>query len=453
MSGSNTSWFQGDIQFWLIGAIGVIVFLLLTFGLARFARRRSEIANPPSGGTAPHALRGVPGDVDAISERLTSGQVPDNEQLAAADVKDSVVSDSDLPADLAARKTLSQPEDPTVASHTTAEIQRQAPKPLFAALSETRSSFFGRIKSLFGAKAALEAHELEDLEEILYTSDLGPQTVQRLLGAVESRLKLNGGQGFDAVRDALKHEMLDIFSVLDPRFDSNGDGALDQRPKVHAGSEDYLEGLERLAIWHHAPAVIMVVGVNGAGKTTTIGKLARRLAQSGRKVLVAAGDTFRAAAEGQLKVWTERAQVEIFSPANVTDPSAVAFMAVEHAKAEAFDVVIVDTAGRLHTQKNLMEELKKMKRVIAKPIPSAPHEVLLVLDANSGQNALMQAREFHQALQVTGVVLTKLDGTAKGGVAVGLACELQIPIKLIGVGEGIDDLRRFSSREFVDSII
>jgi fused signal recognition particle receptor len=193
--------------------------------------------------------------------------------------------------------------------------------------------------------------------------------------------------------------------------------------------------------------------VNGAGKTTTIGKLARRFAQSGRRVLVAAGDTFRAAAADQLKIWTDRAQVEIFSPENVTDPSAVAFMAVEAAQGGGFDIVIIDTAGRLHTQKNLMEELRKMKRVMQKKIESAPHEVLLVLDANSGQNALVQAREFHQALGVTGVVLTKLDGTAKGGVAVGLACELQIPIKLIGVGEGIEDLRRFSSREFVDSIL
>jgi fused signal recognition particle receptor len=197
----------------------------------------------------------------------------------------------------------------------------------------------------------------------------------------------------------------------------------------------------------------MIVGVNGAGKTTTIGKLARRIAQSGRKVLVAAGDTFRAAAGDQLKVWTERAQVEIFSPDNVTDPSAVAYQAIERGKTEGVDVVIIDTAGRLHTQKNLMEELKKMQRVMTKLIPDAPHETLLVLDANSGQNALIQAREFNQALGVTGVVLTKLDGTAKGGVAVGLACELGLPIKLIGVGEGIEDLRRFSPQEFVDSIL
>jgi fused signal recognition particle receptor len=198
--------------------------------------------------------------------------------------------------------------------------------------------------------------------------------------------------------------------------------------------------------------VIMVVGVNGAGKTTSIGKISAQWAQSGKKVLVAAGDTFRAAAGQQLKVWTERAAVEIFAPEGITDPSAVAFDAVSKAKARGYDFVIIDTAGRLHTQANLMEELKKVKRVIAKVIPEAPHEVLVVLDANSGQNALIQAREFHQALGLTGAILTKMDGTAKGGVAVGLAHELQLPIKLVGIGEKIQDLRPFSAHEFVDSI-
>ncbi len=335
-------------------------------------------------------------------------------------------------------------EVPSEKVATPEEIKRSELKPLASALSNTRSSFFGRLQKIFGSKSALTASELDEVEEILYTSDLGPQTVQRLLEAVQAKLKSGGGSGFEAVRTALKEQMLEIFSTLET-------GA--KTPEVHHGSETYLEGLERLAIWDHKPAVIMVVGVNGAGKTTTIGKLSRRLAQSGRRVLVAAGDTFRAAAGDQLKVWTERAQVEIYSPEGVTEPSAVAFKACEQALAGGFDVVIIDTAGRLHTQKNLMEELKKMKRVMSKPLPTAPHEVLLVLDANSGQNALIQAREFHQAIGVTGVVLTKLDGSAKGGVAVGLACELGLPIKLIGVGEGIDDLRRFQSEEFVDSII
>lgn len=374
-------------------------------------------------------------------ERPMAGKVVDALPKAPAD---------DVPQDLTALEAENVPLDFSEPRHTPEEIKRHEPKDLAGALSNTRGSFFGRLKSVFGSKPQISASELEDLEEILYTSDLGPQTVQRLLSAVETKLKSDGASGFEAVRSALKNEMIDIFSGV------GGDGpgeAADDGVHARHGSEDYIDGLEHLKIWNRKPAVLMIVGVNGAGKTTTIGKLSRRIAQSGRKVLVAAGDTFRAAAGDQLKVWTERAQVEIFSPENVTDPSAVAYQAIEHGQKNGFDVIVIDTAGRLHTQKNLMEELKKMQRVMAKLIPAAPHETLLVLDANSGQNALIQAREFHQALGVSGVVLTKLDGTAKGGVAVGLACELKLPIKLIGVGEGIEDLRRFSSREFVDSIL
>lgn len=313
-------------------------------------------------------------------------------------------------------------------------------KPKIVSLSDslalTRSGFLGRIKNIFSNKAQLSAGELDELEEILYTSDLGPQTVQKLMAAVEAKLKLEGSSGFDSIREAIKSEMLDIFSKSQVAFVDNEDTLA----ALHFSNTD-------------KPRVLMIVGVNGAGKTTSIGKISGLLAIEGKKVLVAAGDTFRAAAGSQLKVWTDRAQVEIFSPEGITDPSAVAFDAVTMGKAQKFDVVIIDTAGRLHTQKSLMEELKKMKRVITKVIPEAPHEVLLVLDASSGQNALQQAREFHAALGITGVVLTKLDGTAKGGVALGLAYEMQIPIKLIGIGEGIGDLRSFKSQEFVDSII
>ncbi len=316
---------------------------------------------------------------------------------------------------------------------------QDAPKPKAASVSDslslTRSGFFGRIKNIFSDKPRLSANELEELEEILYTSDLGPQTVQRLMQAVETKLKAEGDSGFESVRAAIKNEMLDIFSQTQNAVQGEGIlSALDFSNEVK-------------------PRVLMIVGVNGAGKTTSIGKISSLLAGQGKRVLVAASDTFRAAAGSQLKVWTERAQVEIYSPEGVSDPSAVAFGAVTMAKAQNFDVVVVDTAGRLHTQKSLMEELKKMKRVITKVMPEAPHEVLLVLDASSGQNALQQAREFHAALGITGVVLTKLDGTAKGGVALGLAYEMKLPIKLIGIGEGIGDLRSFHSQEFVDSII
>jgi fused signal recognition particle receptor len=342
--------------------------------------------------------------------------------IARAGLKAFRESESSLPPELADSSPTQAPASAAVS--------------LSTALAKTRSSFLERLKSAFSKSDTLSIHELEDIEEALYTSDLGPQTVGRLLEAVTARMKSEGQSGFEAVRGALKNEMLQIFEK--------------QAKPVALGT---VEGLEQLNIGSQTPAVILIVGVNGAGKTTTIGKLASRLAQSGRKVLVAAGDTFRAAAGEQLRQWTERAHVEIFQATHTQDPSAVAFDACQLAQAKGFDVVIIDTAGRLHTQKNLMEELRKMKRVIDKQIPGAPHEVLLVLDANSGQNALLQAREFQQALDVTGVVLTKLDGTAKGGVAVGLAFELGLPIKLIGVGEGLADLRKFSSEEFVNSIL
>lgn len=310
------------------------------------------------------------------------------------------------------------------------EPQRRS---LAEALAPTKRGLLGRIRDLIMGHGGLKNEELEELEEILYTSDLGPRTVQHLMAALEERLSGKERSDFTAVRDALRTEMKAIFAEMESA------AALANFADLVTADEDL--------------TVIMVVGVNGAGKTTTIGKLASQFARAHKKVLIAAGDTFRAAADRQLRVWTERAGVEIFSPENVKDPSAVAFDACQMAKARGFQVLIVDTAGRLHTQKNLMEELKKMKRVMGKVVPTAPHQVLLVLDANSGQNALIQAKEFHDSLGVTGVILTKLDGSAKGGVAVGLVHELGLPIKLIGVGEGLEDLRPFSAGEFVDSII
>ncbi len=300
------------------------------------------------------------------------------------------------------------------------------------ALSATKQSFWGRIKEVFDGQTQLNEEQWEEIEEILYTSDLGPQTVNYLLKNLKE--KLSGQYTIDDVKKILRIELIEIFrSVMGEdlsfsvdQFNTNQEGG---------------------------PTILFIVGVNGSGKTTSIGKIAAQLAKQGKSVLVAAGDTFRAAAGEQLKVWTERAQVEIFNPETVKDPSAVVFEACQKGKSKGFDYVIVDTAGRLHTQSNLMEELRKMKRVSQKIIPSGPHEVLIVLDANSGQNALVQARQFQQAVEITGVVLTKMDGTAKGGVAVGVACDLKLPIKLIGVGEGIGDLRGFSASEFVLSII
>ena len=306
------------------------------------------------------------------------------------------------------------------------EVVEEENKNLKQALAQTEQNIFGRIRNLFGSDS--KTPELEDIEEVLYTSDLGPQTVEKLMGSLRETLTSKEKTKIDVIRSTLRQQMSEIF-------------------------EDSLKADQNIHWAKEGPTVIMVVGVNGAGKTTSIGKLSAQWAAMGHKVLVAAGDTFRAAAGAQLKVWTERAQVDIFSPEGVTDPAAVAFDAVSKAKAQGFDIVLVDTAGRLHTQAPLMEELKKVKRVMSKVSPDAPHETFIVLDANSGQNALIQAKEFHQALTLTGAILTKMDGTAKGGVAIGLANELKIPIKYIGVGEKIKDLKNFSYTEFVDSIV
>ena len=301
-------------------------------------------------------------------------------------------------------------------------------KDLREALFHTRDTLWGRIKQALTKENTLSDDELEVVEEILYTSDLGAKTVQRLVSSVGKSLV--DKPDVETVRQSLRSEMLHIFNSL---------------------PEDEFSCLFR----RHSqiPQVWMIVGVNGVGKTTTIGKLAYQAVQSGRKVMVVAGDTFRAAADKQLSVWSHRAEVELFSQSGVKDPSAVAYDACVSAQAKGIEVVIVDTAGRLHTQGHLMEELKKMKRVIQKVLPEAPHEILIVLDANSGQNTLVQAKSFHDSLSLTGAILTKLDGSSKGGVALGLAYELKLPIRMIGVGESLGDLRSFHSQEFVNSII
>lgn len=319
---------------------------------------------------------------------------------------------------------------PTPAKEEPALKKKPEPIILGELLRNTRQGFLGRIQNLFAGEGNIPKEKLADLEEILFTSDLGPRTVETLMSAVHDKSET---LSFDSVKEALREKMTDIFS---------------RAKETNLNSEKIFSDPVP-----HKPWVLMIVGVNGVGKTTTIGKLAKKFAENGKKVLVAAGDTFRAAAQDQLAVWSSRAEVEIHSPKGVTDPAAVAFSACEKARNQSFDVLIIDTAGRLHTKSNLMEELKKMKRVIEKALSGAPHEVLLVVDANTGQNALNQARTFHDALGVTGVVLTKLDGTAKGGVAVGIACELQIPIVWIGVGEKAQDLKNFLPQEFVTSII
>jgi fused signal recognition particle receptor len=303
------------------------------------------------------------------------------------------------------------------------QLKTKGPTNLKEAMKKTREGFWGRIST------AVTEDEIDALEEALFTSDLGPQTAQRLFSKLGAHLS-SGEVTSDSLRTALKAELLGIF-------------------EGRSEPEDLFEQAKNAG----KPVVWMVVGVNGVGKTTTIGKLASLAQKQGLKTLIVAGDTFRAAADEQLKVWSERSGCEIHMQPDTKDPAAVAYSGLEKAKANQFDLVIVDTAGRLHTQDHLMEELKKVKRVMPKIVEGAPHQTLLVLDANSGQNALIQAKNFNDTLELSGVALTKLDGTSKGGVAFGLVWELGLPIRYIGVGESVEDLRPFEPQSFVDSII
>jgi len=290
-----------------------------------------------------------------------------------------------------------------------------------AGFSKTQSSLVGRVDSLLHGRTAIDADLIEELEEILITADLGMQTTQQLIDSLESSRTRGELASPDQVRQLLMEELAKILN-----FDS-----------------------KPLDVTSASPFVIMVIGVNGVGKTTTIGKLANQFALEGKKVILGAGDTFRAAAAEQLQIWGERAEVEVVSHSEGADPSAVAFDAAKAAVARKADILLLDTAGRLHTKVNLMEELKKIRRVLDREIPGAPHEVLLALDATTGQNALTQAKLFNEAVPLDGIVLTKLDGTAKGGIVVAIAAELQVPVRFIGIGEQLDDLRPFDAEMFV----
>jgi fused signal recognition particle receptor len=291
-------------------------------------------------------------------------------------------------------------------------------------LFKTHQSMVSKIDHLVAGKKKIDDTLLEELEEILITSDIGVKTTRELLSKVTEKVRRKELEDADQLKKALQEEM---FLILRQQ----------ERP---------------LAVSAAKPFVIMVIGVNGTGKTTTISKMAQKLKGQGKTVLLVAADTFRAAAIEQLEVWAQRVGCEVIKHQSASDPSAVVFDALKAGKARGSDVVIVDTAGRLHTKVNLMEELKKIKRIMARELLGSPHEVLLVLDATTGQNAISQAKMFDRELGVTGIVLTKLDGTAKGGILIGVSEELKIPIRYIGIGEKVDDLRDFSARDFVDAL-
>jgi fused signal recognition particle receptor len=312
--------------------------------------------------------------------------------------------------------------------------EAQAGRTLAEGLAKTRGGFMARLNAFVGAAKELDDSTLAELEEILFSADVGVRTATRLLDSVRERLKRRELSDVSRVKAALREEVERILSLGVAPGESG-----------HGGLPDLPPGTP-------PPQVVMVVGVNGTGKTTTIGKLAARLKQAGKSVILGAGDTFRAAAGEQLDVWADRAGVPMVRGKDGSDPGAVLFDAVARAKAEGIQVVLCDTAGRLHTKANLMEELKRLKRTLEKAHPGSPHEVVLVVDATTGQNAIAQARQFHEALGVTGFVLTKLDGTAKGGVIIGICDELKIPVRYVGVGEKVADLKPFDPHEFVEAL-
>jgi fused signal recognition particle receptor len=297
-------------------------------------------------------------------------------------------------------------------------------------LTKTKESFFGKLSRAIAGKSSIDSDVLDNLEEILISGDVGVKTTLKIIERIEERVKRDKYVTTNELNTLLKDE---VSAVLEEQSKSQDladfSGAL---PKT--------------------PYVILVVGVNGVGKTTTIGKMAHQFKMGGKKVMLGAADTFRAAAVDQLKIWSERVGVEIVSQGMGADPASVAFDTLSSAKSKEMDVVIIDTAGRLHNKVNLMNELTKIKNVMKKIVPDAPHEILLVLDGSTGQNAVEQCRQFTAATDVNALAVTKLDGTAKGGVVIGISDEFNIPVKYIGVGEKMTDLQLFNSKEFVDSL-
>ncbi|MBE6630113.1 MAG: signal recognition particle-docking protein FtsY [Ruminococcaceae bacterium] len=289
-------------------------------------------------------------------------------------------------------------------------------------LAKTKNAIFGRIDSLLKLFVKVDEDLLEELEELLITADVGVAATEEILDRLREEIKDGRLKEPKQVKDALKVILADLIGEGEP---------------LHLTT---------------TPSVILVIGVNGAGKTTSIGKISKRLKKAGKKVVVAAADTFRAAAIDQLSVWCERAGVDIVHQNEGSDPAAVVFDAIQYTKKKQADVLIIDTAGRLHNKKNLMDELAKINRVISRELPDAARENLLVLDATTGQNAILQAKEFSRAAEITGLILNKLDGTAKGGIVLSIRTELGLPVKFIGVGEKIDDMQEFDAEEFVTAL-
>lgn len=311
-----------------------------------------------------------------------------------------------------------------------AEVEREIGVRFTRAIEKTRLSINSRLDSIFEGRKKIDDDLLDDLEEMLISTDIGVRTTMQILESIRRGVSRQEINDIEALKSVMRSELLEILK-------HSGESGVIDETAVDAAVKPY---------------VLMVVGVNGVGKTTTIGKLAQRIRNDGNDVLICAADTFRAAASDQLEIWAKRAGVPVIQQKQGTDPAAVLFDALQSAKSRNSDVLIVDTAGRLHNKANLMAELEKMKRVAGREVPQAPHETLLVIDAVTGQNGLEQARQFTRVANVTGIVLTKLDGTAKGGIAVAIAKELGLPIRYVGIGEQVDDLLVFNAESYVNGL-
>lgn len=434
-----------------LAAVGVIFLILLLLSLViafLFEQKPKKEAVKPEAGKpdyeetekvlaapdldvfkAPPAGEAIPRISEAPAEPVVIRQAPEPEEAAPEAI---TIEETEQV------ETIEQPaetEEPAVETGAVETVQEAAPveepeetkEGLFArlrkGLSKTHTGLFGRLGEVL-SKKEIDESVWDDFEETLIMADIGVGTTMKLRERIGAAIQKKSLRDADAITGALKEEILRILKTA-------------EGSPIRVNTKPY---------------VIMVAGVNGVGKTTTIGKLANRLKKENLSVMVAAGDTFRAAATEQLEIWSKRVGSEFIKGHSGGDPSAVAFDALKAASARGTDVLIIDTAGRLHTKGNLMEEIKKMKRVISRELADAPQETLLVLDATTGQNAIQQAKMFNEALEITGIVLTKLDGTAKGGVIVAIADELNIPVKYIGIGESLSDLREFNADEFVEAL-
>lgn len=410
--------------FYALIVVAAIVALFLVL-------RKKPDAEVPSG--TPKATAKPPSDKPAAS-RSSARPAPTPKAVLAEPGEDSDA-ESAQPAPAAERHSspeqapASEPSDEDVDSTARPSLQHDTDvEGLRHGLAKSRAEggFFGKLRAIFGGKAQINPEIASELEEVLLASDVGVQTTERMLESIRSGLSRGEFDDETKIWDAMRAEALSIL-----------------RAGGSAGSFPLVK----------KPTVVLLVGVNGSGKTTTIGKLATRLTAEGRRCVLAAGDTFRAAAVQQLVIWGERVGVEVVRGKDGADPGSVVFDAIKRAQEVGAEVVLADTAGRLHTKSNLMAELQKVARTVGKAMPGAPHEVLLVLDATNGQNALAQAKEFTETLPLTGLVLTKLDGTAKGGMVLGVCDTLKLPVRFIGLGERAEDLRDFVPEEFVEALL